>query len=92
MLVLARKTDQAILLGDGIRIVVLGVSGDRVRIGIEAPRHIPILRQELHDAVEEANLDASDSGPAVQRWAAFQTALGGRKADPTVKAATGQAA
>jgi carbon storage regulator len=76
VLVLARKTDQAILLGDGIRIVVLGVSGDRVRIGIEAPREIPILRQELRDAVEESNLDASDSGTAVQRWQAFQSALG----------------
>lgn len=81
MLVLARKTDQAILLGDGIRIVVLGVSGDRVRIGIEAPRDIPILRQELRDAVEEANLDNSDNGSAVERWQAFQAAVGPRK-DP----------
>lgn len=78
MLVLARKTDQAILLGDGIRIVVLGVSGDRVRIGIEAPREIPILRQELRDAVEESNLDASDSDSAVNRWQAFQSAINKR--------------
>lgn len=78
MLVLARKTDQAILLGDGIRIVVLGVSGDRVRIGIEAPREVPILRQELHDAVQEANHDASDSSSAMQRWNTFQAARGKR--------------
>ncbi|MEZ4520630.1 MAG: carbon storage regulator [Thermomicrobiales bacterium] len=76
MLVLARKTDQAILLGDGIRIVILGVSGDRVRIGIEAPREVPILRQELRDAVEEANLDASDTKSAVHRWNTLQAALG----------------
>ena len=78
MLVLARKTDQAILLGDGIRIVILGVSGDRVRIGIEAPREVPILRQELRDAVEESNREASDSGSAVKRWQAFQSAVGKR--------------
>ncbi len=83
MLVLARKTDQAILLGDGIRIVVLGVSGDRVRIGIEAPREVPILRQELRDAVEESNLDASDSGSAAERWQAFQAAVGQGKGAPS---------
>ena len=79
MLVLARKTDQAILLGDGIRIVVLGVSGDRVRIGIEAPRDVPILRQELRDAVEAANLDAGGNAPALDRWNALQAALGKRE-------------
>jgi carbon storage regulator len=79
MLVLARKTDQAILLGDGIRIVVLGVSGDRVRIGIEAPRDVPILRQELRDAVEASNLDASGNSAALQHWNSLQSALGKRK-------------
>jgi carbon storage regulator len=90
VLVLARKTDQAILLGDGIRIVVLGVSGDRVRIGIEAPREIPILRQELRDAVEASNLDASDGSSAVRRWQAFQSALtprNGAEPDKSSKAA-----
>lgn len=78
MLVLARKTDQAILLGDGIRIVVLGVSGDRVRIGIEAPRDVPILRQELRDAVEESNLAAGGNAATLERWNALQAALGNR--------------
>jgi carbon storage regulator len=76
MLVLARKTDQAILLGDEIRIVVLGVSGDRVRIGIEAPRDVPILRQELRDAVEESNRAAGSSAAALERWNALQAAFG----------------
>lgn len=90
MLVLARKTDQAILLGDGIRIVILGVSGDRVRIGIEAPREIPILRQELRDAVEEANIDASGTASAVERWKTLQSAMGkhrGAESDASEQAA-----
>ncbi|HLT19877.1 MAG TPA: carbon storage regulator [Thermomicrobiales bacterium] len=78
MLVLARKPDQAILLGDGIRIVVLGVSGDRVRIGIEAPRDVPILRQELRDAVEESNR-AAGAAAALERWQTLQSAFGKRE-------------
>ncbi len=47
MLVLSRKEDQRISLGDGIVVTVLRVGRDRVRLGIDAPREVPVLRGEL---------------------------------------------
>ena len=47
MLVLTRKTNQSIVIGDDIEITVLSVSGDKVRIGIEAPRDIAVFRREV---------------------------------------------
>jgi len=49
MLVLTRKTNQSIVIGDDIEITVLSVSGDKVRIGIEAPRDIAVFRREVLD-------------------------------------------
>ena len=60
MLVLTRKIDQGIVISGNIYVRVLGVERDRVKIGIEAPRDIPILRQELLEREEKA--DASDDG------------------------------
>jgi carbon storage regulator len=57
MLVLTRKTNQSIMIGDDIEITVLSVSGDKVRIGIEAPRDISVFRQEVLD-----NAEAEPSG------------------------------
>ena len=47
MLVLSRRENEQICLGDSIRVTVVRLSGDRVRIGIEAPSDVPILREEL---------------------------------------------
>jgi carbon storage regulator len=47
MLVLSRKTDQSIIIDERITITVLEVRGDRIRLGIEAPKEIPIMREEL---------------------------------------------
>ena len=52
MLVLTRKTNQSIMIGDDIEITVLSVSGDKVRIGIEAPRDISVFRREVIDNAE----------------------------------------
>ena len=52
MLVLSRKKNEAILIGHGIRIVVVEICGDKVRLGIEAPMEIPVHRQEVADAIE----------------------------------------
>lgn len=57
MLVLTRKEQEQIRIGDNITITLVAVRGDRVRIGIDAPKDVPILRDELKDApkkVEEA--------------------------------------
>ncbi|KJS10866.1 MAG: carbon storage regulator CsrA [Peptococcaceae bacterium BRH_c8a] len=59
MLVLTRKKNQAIMLGEKIRVVILDVTEDAVKLGIEAPREITILRDELYSAVAEENLSAT---------------------------------
>jgi carbon storage regulator len=52
MLVLSRRTNETIHIGDEIYITVLGVEGDKVKIGISAPRDVTILRGEIFDAVQ----------------------------------------
>ncbi|MBE3550263.1 MAG: Carbon storage regulator [Brockia lithotrophica] len=66
MLVLSRKAGEAILLGDDVEVVVLGVEGDTVRLGIRAPRHVPIWRKELLEAVAGENR-AATADPASLR-------------------------
>ncbi len=53
MLVLTRHIDERIAIGDNIVITVLGIEGDRVKLGISAPRDVPILRFEVYEAVKE---------------------------------------
>jgi len=59
MLVLTRKTNQSIMIGDDIEITVLSVSGDKVRIGIEAPRDISVFRQEVYENMDEKSEETS---------------------------------
>ena len=61
MLVLSRKSGESINLGNDIKIAILSVEGDRVRIGIEAPKDIKILRTELLQEVISVNIDATNS-------------------------------
>lgn len=53
MLVLTRRIDESIAIGDNIIVTVLAVDGDRVKIGISAPREVNILRQEVFQAIQE---------------------------------------
>ena len=52
MLVLSRKPNESIIIGDKIRITVIEIHGGKVRLGIEAPKEISINRQEVHDAIQ----------------------------------------
>ena len=58
MLTLSRKTDDAILIGTDIRIVIKRIDGDIVKIGIEAPKHVPIYREEIFAKISEQNREA----------------------------------
>jgi carbon storage regulator len=64
MLVLTRRTRQSIMIGDEIELSVLSVSGEKVRIGIEAPQEVPVFRKEvyLRIAGERANSNGAE-GP-----------------------------
>jgi carbon storage regulator len=55
MLVLSRKKNENILIGDNIVITVVDVRGDKVRLGIQAPNEIPVHRQEVYEAIRTQN-------------------------------------
>ena len=59
MLVLSRKVDEALIIGENVEIRVLSIDGGSVRIGIDAPRFIKILRKELYEEVTNDNFVAS---------------------------------
>jgi carbon storage regulator len=53
MLVLTRKSNQSIMIGDDIEVSVLSIMGEKVRIGIQAPRDIPVFRKEVYREIQE---------------------------------------
>lgn len=55
MLVLSRKKDESIIIGDNIVITIVDIRGDKVRIGVEAPRNTSVHRQEVWEAIEREN-------------------------------------
>jgi carbon storage regulator len=55
MLVLTRKPGQRIMIGDGVEVQVLSVAGEKVRLGITAPRDVSIFRNEVYDRIESEN-------------------------------------
>jgi carbon storage regulator len=60
VLVLTRKSNQSIMIGDDIEISVLAIMGEKVRIGIEAPRSVPVFRREVYVEIQEDQADTDD--------------------------------
>ena len=61
MLVLTRKSNQSIMIGDDIEVSVLAIMGEKVRIGIEAPRKVPVFRKEVYLEIQlERSEDSSE--------------------------------
>lgn len=61
MLILTRKKNEVLRIGDDILVTVVDIQGDQVRLGISAPRDIQILRQELYQAVKDSNTQAAET-------------------------------
>jgi carbon storage regulator len=67
MLVLTRKSNQSIMIGDDVKVSVLSVIGEKVRIGIEAPADVPVFRTEIYLEIQnkQTHEDAQESDPRV---------------------------
>ncbi len=60
MLVLTRKSNQSIMIGDDIEVSVLAIMGEKVRIGIEAPRSVPVFRKEVYVEIQQDRDNAGE--------------------------------
>lgn len=63
MLVLSRQRDESIIIGDNIVITVVDIRGDKVRLGIQAPKEIPVHREEVAYAIHRENMRGEGSDP-----------------------------
>jgi len=64
MLILTRRIGETLKIGDDIQVTILGVKGNQVRVGIAAPKSVPVHRQEIYDRVQQA---AEASTPVTRR-------------------------
>ncbi|WP_027630255.1 carbon storage regulator CsrA [Ruminiclostridium cellobioparum] len=62
MLVLSRKKDQGIIIGENIELTIIEIQGDQVRIGIKAPKNVPIYREEIFLEIQNENKKAANTG------------------------------
>src|SRR5947209_3630035 len=67
MLVLTRKTNQSIMIGDDIEVSVLAIMGEKVRIGIEAPRSVPVFRKEVYLEIRQDTVKPEEERMAVDQ-------------------------
>ncbi len=59
MLVLSRQRDESIIINDNIVVTIVDIRGDKVRIGIEAPKEVPVHRREVYEAIQRENRRAA---------------------------------
>lgn len=62
MLALSRKKNEAIIINNNIEVTILEVKGDQVKIGITAPKEVPVYRKEVYAQIQNANREAVDAG------------------------------
>lgn len=61
MLVLTRKLNESVIIGDTIAVTVVAVEGDQVKLGITAPKQVSVHRQEVYEQIKRANVEAAQS-------------------------------
>ena len=66
MLVLSRQKDESIMIGDNVEIVIVDVRGDKVRLGITAPKEIPVHRREVYEAIQREKNEKKEEQPEQQ--------------------------
>jgi carbon storage regulator len=66
MLVLTRKSHESIMIGDDIELSVLAITGEKVRLGIQAPREVPVFRKEVYLAIQQQDAEAAQSSARVE--------------------------
>jgi len=67
MLILSRKLNEKIMIGDNIAVSIIEIRGDQVRIGVDAPKSVKVFRQEVYDAIKAENKAASESAPKIPK-------------------------
>jgi carbon storage regulator len=65
MLILSRKVNEKVVIGEDITVSIIEIRGDQVRIGIDAPKKVKVFRQEVFDAIKAENLSASKSASVI---------------------------
>lgn len=63
MLILARKENESIIIGDDIELTIVSIRGDHVKVGINAPRSIKVYRKEIYEEIQKANIEAAKINP-----------------------------
>ncbi|HDQ14495.1 MAG TPA: carbon storage regulator [Sediminispirochaeta sp.] len=65
MLILSRKKNESIMIGNEVEVSVVDIKGDQVKLGIKAPREVKVYRQEVFAAIQRENLAASKTGTSL---------------------------
>ncbi len=69
MLVLSRQKDESIIIGDDIEVTIVDVRGDKVRLGINAPRSVSVHRKEIYEAIQREKAQKAEEAEAAQKVA-----------------------
>jgi len=85
MLVLARKLNESFMISDDIEVIVIEIKGDQVKLGIKAPKSIPVYRKEIYLDIKEENIKASRSSVHPQELINIENILKKKTKDSSKK-------